>query len=232
MFATDGTSAGTRSLGAQEQLADFFFWKDELWFAGQDTSGQGYGFWSTDGTLQGTRTRFDLPDFYLPPQSVAAGEQFFFVGQKKGDPSHTLHVSDGTAAGTHAIAAPGRLGSVGGIAQAGSRLFFSGLNLELGVWDVWAIDAAVASSASESELAASALTLRSLGARSVELAAPKGAVRVEAFDLLGRRVALLHDGDASGTLRLPLPPTLSAGAYVVRATGASGDAASVLVRAR
>ena len=233
MFATDGTAAGTRSLGAQEQLADFFFWKDELWFAGQSAQGQGYAFWSTDGTPQGTASRFDLPDLFLPPsQSVATGEQFFFVGQKKGDNIYTLHVSDGTGAGTHAIEAPDRLGSVGSLARAGSRFFFAGFNRESEVWDLWGISDAVASSSSESTVSTSALAVRSVGARSVELTTPAGSVRVEAFDLLGRRVATLHDGDAPSTLRLALPPGLGVGAYVVWATAATGETASALVRAR
>ncbi len=61
-----------------------------------------------------------------------------------------------------------------------------------------------------------------------------GAVRVEAFDALGRRVALLHDGPLSaGTHALALDAAaLPAGAYVVRASGAGRTAAQRLSVAR
>lgn len=50
--------------------------------------------------------------------------------------------------------------------------------------------------------------------------AATGAVRVEVFDLLGRRLATLHDGPASGTLDLALDASrLPSGVYVVRMTG-------------
>jgi serine protease AprX len=43
-----------------------------------------------------------------------------------------------------------------------------------------------------------------------------GSVRAEAFDVLGRRAALLHDGPTTGTLTLAWPDDLAAGAYIVR----------------
>jgi hypothetical protein len=49
-----------------------------------------------------------------------------------------------------------------------------------------------------------------------------GPVRVEAFDVLGRRVAVLHDGPLAAGQRVPLvldASRLAAGAYVVRAVG-------------
>ncbi len=46
-------------------------------------------------------------------------------------------------------------------------------------------------------------------------------VRVDLFDLLGRRVATLHDGEAaaSQTLDIQLPSSLTSGAYLARVTG-------------
>ncbi|PAP77084.1 T9SS type A sorting domain-containing protein [Rubrivirga marina] len=76
------------------------------------------------------------------------------------------------------------------------------------------------------------------GSRAVELGAPypnparngaavtvplrvaePGAVRVAVFDVVGREVAVLHDGPAAaGDLRLTVDTPLAAGVYVVRAT--------------
>ncbi len=58
------------------------------------------------------------------------------------------------------------------------------------------------------------------GAATVTVAHPAGAVTVELLDALGRRVALLTDGDAAaGTRTLALPlGRLAPGAYVVRVT--------------
>lgn len=61
------------------------------------------------------------------------------------------------------------------------------------------------------------------------------AVRVEAFDLLGRRVAVLHDGavPADTPLRLTFDATgLPAGLYVYRATGATFQATRRVMRTR
>ena len=59
----------------------------------------------------------------------------------------------------------------------------------------------------------------------LELGEAEDDVRVEVYDVLGRRVAVLHDGPlAAGEYRLTLDGTsLPAGVYVVRATGAGLD---------
>ncbi len=61
--------------------------------------------------------------------------------------------------------------------------------------------------------------------------AEAGAVRVEAFDLLGRRVALLHDGPmAAGRSEVAWDVgALPSGVYVVRASGAAGTAVQRVV---
>lgn len=55
---------------------------------------------------------------------------------------------------------------------------------------------------------------------------------MEVYDLLGRRVALLHDGIATGALTLSLDAsTLAPGTYVVRrASGASVETARFVVQ--
>ncbi|MCA0267608.1 MAG: T9SS type A sorting domain-containing protein [Bacteroidetes bacterium] len=59
---------------------------------------------------------------------------------------------------------------------------------------------------------------------------PGETVRVEVFDLLGRRVATLHDGPASGALALPLDVSgLMPGVYVVRMMGGASAQTTRLV---
>ena len=59
---------------------------------------------------------------------------------------------------------------------------------------------------------------------------PGETVRVEVFDLLGRRVATLHDGPASGALALPFDVSgLMPGVYVVRMKGGASAQTTRLV---
>ncbi len=69
------------------------------------------------------------------------------------------------------------------------------------------------------------------GAAWLPVEAPPGvAVRVEVFDRLGRRVAVLHDGPATGALlRLDLSE-LASGAYAVRAVSGGSTVARWLIR--
>ena len=55
------------------------------------------------------------------------------------------------------------------------------------------------------------------GARVVVEGRSAGPVRVDVFDVLGRRVARLHDGPVVGEAAFALPAALGAGVYVVRA---------------
>lgn len=229
LFVTDGTAAGTRPLGGPDYPGVFFPWKGELWFKGGGLTAE--AFWTTDGTPEGTRRRFAPPIGSFLSEAVVAGDRFYFTAQTSlgSSNSRSLFVSDGTAEGSHILTAPGLFGDVSSLLLAGSRLFFVGRGPD--GMELWALSDAITSS-SEMQGPAPALALRSVGARSVEVAAPAGAVRVEAFDVLGRRAALLHDGEAGGTLRLSLPAGLGAGAYLVRATAASGATATLLLRAR
>ena len=72
------------------------------------------------------------------------------------------------------------------------------------------------------------------GATTLELRlAEAGPVRAEAFDALGRRVALLFDGEASGVLELRLEgAALASGVYAVRVAVGSTVFTQRLVRAR
>ena len=77
-----------------------------------------------------------------------------------------------------------------------------------------------------------ALAVRAVGgAGRVVVEGAAGAVRVEAFDAVGRRVAVLHDGPARGRLDLRLAG-VAPGAYVVRAVGGAGVASARVVVAR
>ncbi|NNF57961.1 MAG: T9SS type A sorting domain-containing protein [Rhodothermaceae bacterium] len=64
--------------------------------------------------------------------------------------------------------------------------------------------------------------------------ADPGLVTIEAFDVLGRRVAILHDGDlAAGTHTLQFEvKTLPSGVYAVRATGRAGTQTRRVTRLR
>lgn len=185
--------------------------------------------WHTQGVTQAPQMISDLVwgsgDSYAG-EFTAAGDKVYFTADGK---LFVLEPGNFPAEvplkqGSEMASFPLRLQVVG------TTLYFTANVPSTGA-ELWAISNVV-TSASEPEASASALALRTVGARSVELTATAGAVRVEAFDLLGRRVATLHDGDASGTLRLALPPSLGVGAYVVRATADSGQTASALVRAR
>ena len=59
----------------------------------------------------------------------------------------------------------------------------------------------------------------------------EGAVRAEAYDVLGRSVGVVYDGAVSGTVEASLPVGVSAGAYVVRVV-ASGRTTSHAVVVR
>lgn len=192
-----------------------------------------YGLWKSDGTAAGTRKVVQLPG--LPQGLTLAGNRAYFNYMTSfGTPGH-LWTSDGTAAGTGKLAGINDTGT--GFAHTptlllvGSTLYLSTLTSYLDK-DLWAIGNVTNVATEDAASPDAAMTLRALGARAVALDAPGGLVRVEAFDLLGRRVALLHDGEAMGTLRLALPPGLGAGAFLVRATLPSGASSSALVRAR
>ncbi|HLT47086.1 MAG TPA: hypothetical protein VK002_07645, partial [Rubricoccaceae bacterium] len=70
-------------------------------------------------------------------------------------------------------------------------------------------------------------------AAAVEVALPEaGPVRVEAFDALGRRLAVVHDGPLeAGVHRVALPPSVS-GWVVVRASGPFGTLTATATRLR
>ncbi len=76
---------------------------------------------------------------------------------------------------------------------------------------------------------AEVLTLRTRGQRLV--VAARGPVRVELFDTLGRRVAMLHDGGLDGERAFDLP-ALPAGLYIARALQGTARASVRVVVAR
>ncbi len=84
-----------------------------------------------------------------------------------------------------------------------------------------------ATTAESPTVPASGLRVSVRGAR-VHVAMPIAeTVRVEVFDVLGRRVAVLHDGPGEA-LTLDAPPSLAAGMYVVRARTATAQATAPL----
>lgn len=202
-------------------------------FVTESTGTSNYGLWKSDGTAAGTAKVVQLPG---TPQglTVAGSRAYFNYMTSFGTPGH-LWTSDGTAAGTGKLAGINDTGT--GFAHTptlllvGSTLYLSTLTSYFDK-DLWAIGGLTNVATEDASAPGAGVALRAIGARAVALDAPGGLVRVEAFDLLGRRVALLHDGEAMGTLRLALPPGLGAGAFLVRATLPSGASSSALVRAR
>jgi ELWxxDGT repeat protein len=143
LFSTDGTTAGTRLLkdivpgpatsgaGTLDYLAPA---RDKLYFAAQAPV-VGHEPWVTDGTEAGTRLIRDVNVVSISSNPAAltrvGSRAFFFVGDGDG----TLHVTDGTAAGTSAVKWV-RLRTPSGdgpyTAGAGDTFFFHGSGTEVG----------------------------------------------------------------------------------------------------
>ncbi|HYE58118.1 MAG TPA: S8 family serine peptidase, partial [Rhodothermales bacterium] len=169
------------------------------------------------------------PDVSAPGQGIAAAT---------GTSGYTVNpqTNSGTISGT-SFSAPLVTGVVAQILQANPNLApmevrsllrstasqASNPDDRLG-WGIVNADAAIREAArlvsTESDALAGAVQVRGNGsARPVlDVTLPAGPVRAEAFDLLGRRAALLHDGLSAGTLTLAFPDDLAAGAYLVRLT--------------
>ena len=178
---------------------------------------------------------FDVPvGVRTKPPAVLAGGELYAVSQRlvggSGFPlRYTLWRADG--AGGVVVAAD--LENAPRFGRAGD-LTYVALPVERFRYQLYALgDTSVEVEPSEAD---EALTLHVVGANPVRghatlsVTAPAGeSVRVEAFDLLGRRVALLHNGAApSEALRFDTG-ALPAGLYVVRAHTATASATARIV---
>ena len=241
LWQTDGTEQGTQLVrDINPGVGDGQPWAQAAlngyaYFPANDGV-TGVELWRSNGTSAGTELVADIDQATtigsLPRMLTPAGPYLYFTVSDVLLQRSLLFRTDGSAEGTAAVGRPSFQADVAGqpFALLGTTLFVVATTPDQGT-ELWALPNAF-TVASEADVSVSALAVRSVGARSVELTTPAGSVRVEAFDLLGRRVATLHDGDAPSTLRLALPPGLGVGAYVVWATAATGETASALVRAR
>lgn len=133
LWLSDGTAAGTRAVPPAPAVAtdEGAALGDKLLFVGRDTA-HGAELWATDGSPEGTLLLADTlpgPGDGLPAELTVAGDQVFFRA------NGLLWVSDGTAFGTHPVAAvpggrglsagPDRLWLIGETTAAGRELWTS-----------------------------------------------------------------------------------------------------------
>jgi ELWxxDGT repeat protein len=132
LYRTDGTRAGTSSLGATINLPGvaqtgwYALVPGLLFFESCVASppGPSCELWRSDGTFSGTR-RLAGAALLNPPQMAAVGRQVFFLAAGAGGPE--LWVSDGSDAGTGRVHAfPLEANPIGFAGSAGAtpRLFF------------------------------------------------------------------------------------------------------------
>ncbi len=142
LWVSDGTAIGTHLVkninpGAADSYPfGFTLLNGKVYFAARDAA-TGYELWRTDGTTVGTSRVKDIvlgPDGSGPYQLTAfAGKIFFSTSVGSVNPTGTLYVSDGTAAGTRPfrdkfgnVIAGGGDGTqaIAWLTVAGDRLFF------------------------------------------------------------------------------------------------------------
>ncbi len=183
--------------------------------------------WTSDGTAGGTRfvKALDVAVTGSSGRGFAAADGRVYFASPSGGPSN-FWVSDGTDAGTHPLgdaSTPLKISSFQ-FTTLGSRIVFNGSDFAEGN-ELWVLDTATGTAAA-SPSATSALAIEVRGRR---LLVTGGGVRVEAYDVLGRRVATLHEGPFTERLALELPSDLASGIYLVRATDVRGNVASASV---
>jgi len=189
---------------------------------------------STDGGVTWALLDFEIgavkfSDFHLrSPADVWASTYFPSMGGY--DDGIVYHSTDGGQTGTYEEvgADPNAYGSFSGIVVTSSRAYVVGFGGFIYTRETDPVPTPVepvpdAAPAALALAAPAPNPARGMARLTLTLAAPQ-AVRVEAFDALGRRVAVLHDGPLSaGTHALSLDAAaLTPGLYVVRATGAGG----------
>lgn len=132
LIRTDGTPAGTQEVLAEDFdfLADApfslggqcFFLRCESGFSDPDGYLRRCGFWTSDGTPEGTAPRIALPlSSYITPPVVAGASFYFFLYGRDGVVS--LFQSDGTQAGTRRLATPDEGSYSPEIVEAGGHVF-------------------------------------------------------------------------------------------------------------
>jgi ELWxxDGT repeat protein len=143
VWVSDGTPAGTRKIsGAFVSVSPYYpkwaVFQDRLYFAATDRVP--LSVWVTDGTEAGTGPLLDRDghEILYPNRFAVAGDRLVFTTEESGVP---LWESDGTPAGTFRLipATDPHSTVLGGLIQAGSRVFFPNYSREAGV-ELWAVE--------------------------------------------------------------------------------------------
>jgi len=133
LWRTDGTPAGTASLGppidpflrASAAVGGRFLFILDPELPPTGPPPTEWSFWTSDGTPQGTFEAFRLRLGGTPGPLVASGDEAFFVAQSPDEPfPSTLYRTDGTAAGTRKILALRRSIPQPEIARLGDTVWF------------------------------------------------------------------------------------------------------------
>ena len=239
LWRTDGTEVGTMQVidiytGTESSdPAEFTVFSGQLYFMADDGA-SGLEVWRSDGTEAGTALLADINPgasgigFGPSPLTVFAGALYFAAND--GTNGLEVWMSDGTEAGTALLAdiRPGS-GAGGGreLTESQGSLFFQANDGTIGQ-ELWVLQGTATSVESIDESSAFALSVfpnptrgRATVALDVSVALSASArknVRVDAYDMLGRKVAVLHDGPmAVGTHMLPFnSPALPSGLYFIK----------------
>ncbi len=171
------------------------------------TFGSGQELWVSDGTEEGTRLVVDVnPDWFegcvfspcppirgLPDQLTPVGDRLFFVAQSPGAEAPELWTSDGSAGGTHRVAAAEGLAVGTGLATVSGKLVLVASTPEHGS-ELWVTDGSAAGTRRLTDLPSDA--------------APGKVVTAGGGALFTVRDATFHDelwrtdGTAAGTVRV------------------------------
>ncbi len=227
LWVTDGTSAGTKQLGAATGLVPNSLFgnapplsalpgSDGLYFfAFAGAQGSPVNLWRTDGTEAGTVLYAALPQNFVWSDLVQYQGKIFFAAGRFTANGWELWVSDGTAAGTQEFADlnPGAADSnPGNFGVVGARLYFEAA-IPSGLAP-WVSDGTVAGTVP----LYTAGGLRQTGNSSPEFFTPLGSRAVfVADDGVHGRQPWVSDGTAAGTqlLRALSPgPTFALGPFV------------------
>ncbi len=147
-WRSDGTPQGTYILkdflpGAASGTfsTDAAVKNGRLWFS--PITGTAFAFWSTDGTVEGTRQEFTFPGTSSQPLDdiTRLGDGFIFTTTPTGF-RRKLYYTDGTSAGTTLLAAvPGIDINIYESVQSGGRLYFVSREDINGIaQDIWSTD--------------------------------------------------------------------------------------------
>ncbi|MEQ1747185.1 MAG: ELWxxDGT repeat protein [Saprospiraceae bacterium] len=229
LWITDGTEAGTMMVqditpgAGSSEISLYGVVNGTALFRCKDDA-HGRELWATDGSPTGTALVKDI----LPGAvggleltfSTMVFQNYLFFGADDGVNGYELWRTNGTEAGTvlQSNIYPGSFSSYpGGLSLIGKTMFFFAETNTAGR-ELWKYDLTALSTDTPEALAASVFPTASADGRySVQTTDPESAMRVEAYDLLGRLLAVRNLPQGEQALDLS---ALQPGAYVLRVAGA------------